>query len=173
MNDTSIIEMFKPIRLLALDFDGVMTDGMVIMSSSGEEMVRCSRRDSLGINILKNAGIEVMVLTKETSPVVSKRCEKLKIPCIDSLASGSDKRDALIAYAAKMGIGAQAVAFVGDDIQDIPALIWAGAPCTVSDAHPAVLEIAKYRSPKEGGNHAVRDICDRIIEAQSIEQVVR
>jgi 3-deoxy-D-manno-octulosonate 8-phosphate phosphatase (KDO 8-P phosphatase) len=157
VNDESLQECIRAVRLVAFDFDGVFTDNMVYVFQDGTEAVRCSRADGLGLRKLERIGIETMIISLETNPVVTARSRKLGIRCIQSC---EDKRSALEGIAQEMGIGLENVAFVGNDINDIPCLSCVGLPIVVQDAHPDVLPYARYRTRALGGHGAVREVCD-------------
>lgn len=150
------------IKLLALDFDGTLTDGFVYTDQYGNESVRCSRRDSLGINALKQLGVDVIVISTETNPVVAVRCKKLGIKCFSGVP-GNKKIDVLKKYMKENGILRPQVAYMGDDLNDIGCLKFAGVAVTVADGHERCKYHVDYVTKKTGGNHAVREVCDLII----------
>lgn len=149
------------VKLLALDFDGVMTDNRVLVDQDGKEAVLCHRGDGMGIGLLKKAGIEVLVISMEPNPVVSARCRKLKIDCIQNC---DKKLKALQQLAAARGLKPRDVAFVGNDINDLECLRWVGLPIAVADAEPEVLKAAAYVTRRPGGFGAVREVADKILE---------
>jgi len=155
------------IKLLALDFDGTLTDGFVYTDQEGREFVRCSRRDSLGINALKRLGIIVVVISTETNSVVDVRCKKLGIESFSGI-SGERKLFVLARYMEKNRIGQIQVAYMGDDINDIGCLEFAGIAITVADGHELCKDYADYITKKTGGNHAVREVCDLILKDRGI-----
>lgn len=150
-------QIIRRIRLVAFDFDGVFTDNMVYVFENGSEAVRCSRGDGIGLQKLKQAGIELVIISTEANPVVSARARKLKIDCIQNC---QDKRGALEEIAAKFGISLDQVAFVGNDVNDLPCLTVVGLPIVVRDAHPDVVPVAGYQTRSPGGHGAVREVCD-------------
>lgn len=154
----------KNIKLLVLDFDGVMTDNRVLVDQDGREAVWCHRGDGYGIGLLKKAGFEVMVLSTEPNPVVSARCKKLGIACVQDC---SDKLEALKKIAAERNLKQEEIAFVGNDVNDLDGLRWVGWPIAVADAIPAVLDVAKFVTTRDGGFGAVREVADRLIEEMS------
>lgn len=155
------------IKLIALDFDGTLTVGAyVIVNQEGVESVVCSRRDSLGIDKIKKAGIEVVVISKETNPVVEARCKKMKIKCWQAINTGDDKLKILQAHAAEQGLDVSEVCYGGDDVNDIACLEWAGFGFTVADGHRTCKEKASYTTEAKGGEGAVREVCELILEAQ-------
>jgi len=154
---------FQKIKLLALDFDGVLTDGYVYTNQRGEELVRCSRKDSLGIAMLQKIGTTVCVLSKEKNPIVRMRCKKMGIPCYQGIETGEEKQKLLKQIAQKKKIKREEVAFMGDDVNDISALLFTGIALTVADGHRKVKRIAHYVTKARGGEHAVREVCEKII----------
>ena len=145
------------VRLVVFDFDGVFTDNTVWTDSAGNESVRCWRGDGLGLHRLRDLAIPAWVLSSETDPVVTRRCTKLGVPVRQGLA---DKREALLEVAADAGVTVDDVAYVGNDINDADCLRVVGVPIVVFDAHPDVLDLARYRTRTPGGFGAVREVCD-------------
>ncbi|MBI4120761.1 MAG: HAD hydrolase family protein [Parcubacteria group bacterium] len=166
MNSPKETECASRIRLVCSDFDGVFTDAMVYTDQNGVESVRCSRRDSLGINMLKRVGISVHVISKETNPVVATRCKKMGIEYDQAVDSGEGKAEIMKRVALNAGLDLSQVAFIGDDINDVPALKIAGLAVTVADGHYLAKEIAHYTTKARGGEHAIRELCEYILTAQ-------
>ena len=150
-------DLIAKIRLVAFDFDGVFTDNMVYVLEDGTEAVRCFRSDGLGLQKLKKLGIETVIISTEANPVVSARARKLKIRCIQNC---QDKRAVLEEIAGNMDITLDEVAFVGNDINDLPCLECAALPIVVQDAYPDVVPTALYQTKRPGGHGAVREVCD-------------
>ena len=155
--DPILMEAIRKIRLIAFDFDGVFTDNMVYVLQDGSEAVRCNRSDGIGLQKLKKLGIETVIISTESNPVVSARAGKLKIRCLQDC---QDKRTALEKVAQESGIALGEVAFVGNDINDLSCLTHVGLPVVVQDAHPDVISLAAYRTKNRGGYGAVRELCD-------------
>lgn len=150
--------LIRQIRLLVFDFDGVFTDNAVYVAEDGSETVRCSRSDGLGLSRLRATGhMELLVLSTEENPVVSARCRKLQLPCIQGVA---DKAARLVELAAERKLPLGQVAYVGNDINDAGCLRQAGLPIVVVDAHPDVFALGRLRTSRPGGHGAVREICD-------------
>jgi 3-deoxy-D-manno-octulosonate 8-phosphate phosphatase (KDO 8-P phosphatase) len=149
--------VIRRIRLVAFDFDGVFTDNMVYVFEDGSEAVRCFRSDGIGLQKLKNMGIETAIISTEANPVVSARARKLKIHCVQNC---QDKRTVLQEIAHEKNISLNQVAFVGNDINDLACLASVALPIVVQDAHRDVLASARYRTQSPGGHGAVREICD-------------
>lgn len=150
-------ELIRSIRLVAFDFDGVFTDNMVYVFQDGSEAVRCSRADGLGLRKLERAGIHTVIISTETNPVVTARSGKLGLRCIQSC---EDKRATLDEIVKELGLSLAEVAFVGNDINDLPCLTVVALPIVVHDAHEDVLSHARYRTKAPGGRGAVREVCD-------------
>lgn len=153
---------FKKIKLLVLDFDGVLTDNSVYVNARGKEMVRCSRADGLGIEFVRKNGIKIFVLSREKNKVVSERCRKLKIVCIQGVV---DKAKILRRKIKKLSISYSQVCYIGNDINDMKCVELAGIGCAVQDGHPKLQAVADYVTRNKGGEGAVREICDLILES--------
>jgi YrbI family 3-deoxy-D-manno-octulosonate 8-phosphate phosphatase len=147
-------------QLLALDFDGVLTDNAVYVAEDGREWVRCSRGDGMGISLLRRAGLPVVVLSTETNSVVAARCRKLGIDCLHGL---EDKEVAFRRLLVERNIASAATVFVGNDVNDLGCLRLAGCALVVADAHPAAVELADYVLSRPGGQGAVREVCDALL----------
>lgn len=154
-------ERIRCIRLIVFDFDGVMTDNAVYIFEDGREAVRCSRGDGMGITLLRKQGFAMTVLSTEENPVVSARCRKLKLPCIQGCA---DKPTAFRQMLAERGLQPAEAAFMGNDVNDFGCLTLAGLAIVPGDAHPAVLPLAHWRTANKGGQGAVREVCDLFLE---------
>ena len=164
------IKRLKKVKLFALDFDGVMTDGCVYTDRNGNEIIRTSRRDSLGILMLRRTGIKVVVITTETSPIALARCKKLDVPCFYNSGLGKGKLATLIGLANKEGLSHNEIAYMGDDLNDLKPMRFAGVKITVADGHSKLKEIAGVTTKAKGGNHAVREICDLILRVRGISE---
>ncbi len=168
MNKDLLKEKFKKIKLLAMDFDGVMTDGTVYVSQEGAETVQCSRKDGLGIEMLKKNGLDAVVISKEINPVVSVRCKKLKIQCVQKVKDSDGKLEILKKILKERKLAGNEVVYIGDDLNDFAVLRYAGVAVTVADGHPKVKAICDYITKAGGGQHAVREICELILEAKGL-----
>lgn len=165
--DPSFEDLIRRIRLIAFDFDGVFTDNMVYVSEDGAEAVRCFRGDGLGLQKLKRAGIEAIILSTEVNPVVAVRSRKLGLSYLQGC---EDKRAALEAVAAERGLSLDQVAFVGNDINDLECLMAVGLPIVVADAIPEVVGYARHQTIARGGHGAVREVCDLFDTVLSAER---
>ncbi len=158
-----LIKLAKEIQMIVFDFDGVFTDNRVLVLQDGTEAVFCSRADGFGLDIVRNQGIKLLVLSKERNSVVSVRCNKLNIPSIQGC---DNKSDTLKMESEKLGISLKNVAYIGNDINDIECLQIVGLPACVSDAYPDILKISLYVTEARGGHGAVREFCDFISNAK-------
>jgi len=148
------------VRLLVIDFDGVLTDNRVWVSEDGSEAVACHRGDGLGISRLRGEGIETVVLSTEKNPVVSARCRKLGINCFQGL---DEKVGTLHQIVRERELSLAQVAYIGNDVNDLSCLEAVGFPIVVADAHPDVLPAASFVLARDGGQGAVREFCDMLL----------
>ncbi|WP_349828206.1 acylneuraminate cytidylyltransferase [Brevibacterium litoralis] len=144
---------------LVTDFDGVHTDDAAYVDQTGEETVRVSRGDGMGVSRLVKAGFPFLILSKERNPVVTRRAEKLGV---DVLQGIDDKAEALDTWMTEKGLDPARVAYVGNDINDLAAFSVVGWPIAVEDAHPSVITAARLVLSRRGGQGAVREACDLI-----------
>lgn len=156
-------EMLKSIRLVAFDFDGVFTDNTVYVTQDGVESVRCWRSDGIGLTRLRGVGVESLILSTEVNPVVTVRATKLKTRCIQGI---EDKAAAIARHCDELGIPLAAAAFVGNDVNDIPAFHAVGLPIAVADGYPEIFPHVLYRTIRAGGHGAVREVCDLLFHAR-------
>jgi YrbI family 3-deoxy-D-manno-octulosonate 8-phosphate phosphatase len=150
----------RRVAALVLDFDGVLTDNRVMTSQDGTESVVGNRSDGLGIEMLRNAGVQVAVLSKERNPVVEARCRKLGVECVQGL---DDKQAALKQYLAEHALDPAEVVFVGNDANDAECLALVACGAIVADAHPSVRAVADLVLTRAGGDGAVREMADLIL----------
>lgn len=148
---------------LVTDFDGVHTDDRVLVASDGTESVLANRSDGLGVAALREAGIPVLILSKERNPVVTARADKLGVEVLQAI---DDKATALAEWAASKGLDLSRIAYVGNDINDLAPMAAVGWPIAVADARPEVLAAARVVLRTPGGHGAVREVADRILSAQ-------
>lgn len=149
------------IRLLALDVDGILTDGTVLVSSDGTESKGFSILDGMGLKRLEKAGIAVAWISGRPSGATSVRAAELKIPHL--IQGRTDKLAALQELAGKLGVTAAQTVYMGDDDIDAPAMAWAGIGATVPDAMPSALAAADHVTTRPAGHGAVREVCELIL----------
>jgi len=160
---SDLVALLKAVRLVIFDFDGVFTDNTVLTSQDGQESVRCWRSDGLGLSRLRTIGVETLMLSTEANPVVTVRANKVKMACKQAV---EDKEHAVLQACEELGVSLKETAFVGNDINDIPAFKSVGLPIAVADAYPEIFTHVTYRTTKPGGYGAVREICDLIFHAK-------
>ncbi len=164
----NLSQLARGVRLIFFDFDGVFTDNRVLVFQDGTEAVFCTRADGLGLEAIKRLGILCIVLSTEKNPVVTVRCQKLGIPCVQGC---DDKVRTLREEATKLSIDLQNVAYLGNDVNDLECLKIVGFPACVADAHPDVLALSRYVTEAPGGYGAVREFCDLIVQARNQVEV--
>ncbi|MCE5212826.1 MAG: HAD-IIIA family hydrolase [Deltaproteobacteria bacterium] len=157
-------EKLKKVKLLILDVDGVMTDGRIIMDDEGREIKNFHVRDGHGIKVLQRYGIEVALLTGRLSQVVKQRAKDLDIK--EVYQKVYNKREVFEKILKKHKLSAEETAYMGDDIIDIPVLKSVGFSAAVADAVEVVKKSVDYVAKNKGGQGAVREICEMILQAQ-------
>ncbi len=154
----------RQIRLLLLDVDGVLTDGRLYYGNSGEELKAFHIQDGLGIKLLQGQGIEVGIITGRVSGLLARRAAELGIRRV--IQGREDKSRALDELLADTPMPLAQVAFMGDDLPDLPAMARVGLALTVADCSSTVAARAHWRSRRGGGRGAVREAAEFILEAQ-------
>lgn len=154
---------------LVMDFDGVLTDNRVCVDQNGTESVWCHRGDGLGLELLRKAGIPLLVISKERNPVVKARCDKLQVPCLQGI---EDKLTSLQSWAAERQFPAAQIIYVGNDVNDLECMRWVGCAVAVKDSHQDVLDIAHLVLEHDGGHGAVRELCELILLHQGTRMPV-
>lgn len=153
----------KRIKLLLLDVDGVLTDGGIIYDDNKVETKAFNVKDGLGLRLLMDNGVQVGIVTGRVSSSLQHRCENLGITIIfDGI---HDKAEALEKIMTETGAIAEEIAFVGDDLPDIPIMKQVGLSAAVADAHEKVRENADMVTSARGGGGAVREVCEAILKA--------
>jgi 3-deoxy-D-manno-octulosonate 8-phosphate phosphatase (KDO 8-P phosphatase) len=152
------------IRLATFDVDGTLTDGRLLYSESGHETKVFHVHDGLGMKRLQAHGIEVAIISARISHPVALRAEELDIAHV--YQGQNNKRESLQQIIEALNLQPEQVAFVGDDLPDIPAMRVAGLAVAVANAHPWVVEQAHWQTRLGGGLGAVREVCDLILHAQ-------
>ena len=162
---SSATAVLKRIRLVAMDVDGVLTDAGMYYSESGEELKKFNTRDGMGIKLLQRAGLITALITMEDTKLVTRRAEKLAIPEVHQGAR--DKLAVMREMVARHGLTLQQVAYIGDDVNDLEVLNAVGFSAAPADALPAVRNAVDYVCRQKGGEGAVREVADLILEAKS------
>jgi 3-deoxy-D-manno-octulosonate 8-phosphate phosphatase (KDO 8-P phosphatase) len=161
-----ILNKARQVRLLTLDVDGILTDGSLLLSEAGETLKTFNTLDGLGIKLLRQAGIEVAIITGRGSPIVSARAKALSINHVYQHCE--DKWRAVLELQTLLDFDATATAHMGDDLPDLGAMALGGFAITVPNAHPLLHERADYCTTRAGGHGAVREACDLILFAKGL-----
>lgn len=160
-----LLEPAEPLaaRVVVTDFDGVHTDDSAWVDAAGTEHVRVSRSDGMGVALLRRAGVPVLILSTERNAVVRARAEKLQVEVIHGV---DDKATVLRQWATDHGIDLAETAYLGNDVNDLPAMALVGWPVAVADARPEVVAAARVVLTRPGGAGAVRELADRVLAAR-------
>ncbi|WP_371372159.1 KdsC family phosphatase [Sporomusa aerivorans] len=154
----------KKVKMIILDVDGVLTAGHIIFSQEGEALKAFHCQDGMGISLAHKAGLKTAIITGRESEIVRRRGAELKIG--DVYQGAVDKVTALYELMEKHSLTLDQLAYVGDDINDLPVLVQVGLPCAVANAVPEVKAVAKYIAARQGGDGGVRDIVEYILKTQ-------
>jgi len=154
----------QSIKLLALDVDGILTDGRIYYGNNGEELKAFNIKDGLGIKLLQSAGVAVAIITGRTSGIVERRANELGIT--DIIQGREDKLEALEELCKRNKLKLADCAYMGDDLPDLGAINSVGLGLTVADATSAVRSAAQWCSSRSGGDGAVREACEFILRAK-------
>jgi len=164
MDKKSFMEKAVNIKLAVFDVDGVLTDGKLILGESGNEYKSFHVRDGHGLVMLLETGCKIAVITARSSNIVAERMASLGIKYV--FQGEKDKGLRLLKLIEDLGLERHQVAYVGDDVIDLPAMINVGLPIAVADAHPEVKNNADWVTENRGGQGAVREVCELIMRAQ-------
>jgi len=156
-------EMPKNVKMIICDFDGVVTDNLVLTDENGKETVSASRSDSMYIKTLREKGVEVMILSSEPNPVVKARAKKMGVEAIHGVGM-QDKGRVMREILEQKNVQAEDVIYIGNDLNDLPCFEVAGWSVAVADAYPEVIRAADYVLTKPGGRGAVRELCELILK---------
>ena len=161
---TEAVERARVVRLLAMDVDGTLTDGGIVIAEQGELSKRFSVRDGLGLRLLAEQGIELAIVTGRQSGIVARRAAELRIRHV--LQAVDDKATALRGLCASLRLDCSQAAFVGDDLPDLPAMRAVGLAACVADACEEVRAASHWVAKAAGGAGAVRELAEFILRAQ-------
>lgn len=168
--DQALRERAEKIRMLVLDVDGVLTDGRLYFDNAGNEMKAFNTRDGLGMRALQRSGIELAVITGRKSEIVTQRMAQLDVQHV--YQGREDKLDAFTHLLEATGLDAGQVCYAGDDWIDLPVLLRVGLAVTVADADEYVKEHVHWITQRNGGEGAVREICNLILTAQGKDKII-
>jgi len=164
MSGQLLAQRIQAIRLIAFDVDGILTDGGLYLTDSGEEFKRFNSLDGHGLKMLKASGVELAIITGRTSRCVELRAKNLGIT---RLYQGvEDKWGTMQKLLAELNLAPEAAAYMGDDVVDLPVMRRMGFSITVPNSPQVVRDHAHYLTRREGGHGAVREACELIMSAQ-------
>lgn len=164
LDKQAYLEKAAAIKLAVFDVDGVLTNGNLILGESGNEYKCFHVRDGHGLVMLLETGCQVAVITARSSNIVAERMAQLGIQYV--YQGEKDKGARLLSLIDELSLDRNEVAYVGDDVIDLPAMTRVGLAIAVNDAHPFVQEHAHWVTSKPGGHGAVREVCEAIMQAQ-------
>ena len=170
LSTESLTASLQKIKLLALDVDGVLTEGSIYISPAGEVFKGFNAKDGMGISCALRSGLQIAVITGRQSPIVERRCEELGITLLQQ--GVKDKRLALQQMAQKLGLVREEIAYMGDDLNDIPAFKASGLNLVPADAAIEVMAVADIITKASGGRGAVREAITMILAAQDNWNVI-
>jgi len=159
-----ILERARQIRLVIFDVDGVLTDGSLFFGDDGQEYKAFHSRDGHGMKMLQQTGVTLAIITGRTSEVVRTRMEQLGITHV--YQGQDDKLRAYEELKTILHLSDKRIAYVGDDVVDLPIMHRVGLAVAVADAHPLARNYSHWQTYSPGGRGAVREVCDLILEAQ-------
>ena len=161
-----ILEKAAKVKLVIFDVDGVLTDGSLFYDNDGQEYKAFNSRDGHGMKMLQGSGVKVGIITGRTSNVVTHRMANLGVTNV--YQGQLDKVPAFEQMISDLGVGADEVAYVGDDVVDLPVMRKVGLAIAVADAHAFVKEHAHWTTPNGGGRGAARDVCELIMRGHGV-----
>jgi 3-deoxy-D-manno-octulosonate 8-phosphate phosphatase (KDO 8-P phosphatase) len=154
------------IDALVFDFDGVLTNNLVYITQTGDELVACSRADGLAFDVLRKLGKPTFILSTEKNPVVSMRAKKLKIPVIQGV---SDKVEAIKKLANESHYSLRNILYVGNDLNDYLVMQMCGYSACPADSHPKIKHISGICLNTNGGNGVVRELLEEVLNIDFIK----
>ena len=163
-----MMQKAKNIKLLICDVDGVLTDGGLYFDQRGDEFKRFNVQDGYGLKLAMSFGIEVGVISARKSPVVEYRLKDLGIK--HYYQGQHDKKVGLLDLLKKLDVNLMQTAYIGDDIIDLPIMTQVGLSIAVSNSVDSIKIYADYITKMEGGNGAVREVCDLLLSVQGFDQ---
>jgi 3-deoxy-D-manno-octulosonate 8-phosphate phosphatase (KDO 8-P phosphatase) len=166
LDAATIEERARNIQLVLFDVDGVLTDGTLTYGPGGEALKTFHVRDGHGIVLLRLAGVRSGILSARDSEIVRARMRELGVTLLSQ--GQRDKTVGLKDLLARSGVDASAVAFMGDDVNDLPVLTQVGLSAAPADAEPEVLDRVDFVASRVGGKGAARDLCDLILRARGL-----
>ena len=157
-------KILRDMKAVVFDFDGVLTNNLVYLDELGSETVVCSRSDGLGIQMLKESGFKLLILSKEKNKVVSARGRKLGVEVIQGC---DDKRTRLVQWLSENSLRPSEVVYIGNDINDHDCMEFVGLSVAPADAHPSINSVTMWKMGNNGGSGAVRELADALLHSRN------
>lgn len=170
MEKNKLTKLFKKVKLLILDVDGVLTRGEIVYDDKGRELKIFNVKDGLGIFLLGKMGIKTILLTAKNSAVVRRRAKDMRVR--EVIGGIIPKESVLLKISSKYKVRPENICFMGDDLIDVGIMERVGTPIAVSDAPQTVKKHASYVTARRGGEGAVREVVELIFKAQNLEDKV-
>ncbi|MEJ2478699.1 MAG: 3-deoxy-manno-octulosonate-8-phosphatase KdsC [Acidihalobacter sp.] len=171
LSDDTLQQRLRDIRLVIFDVDGVLTDGRLVLGDDGQEYKAFNSKDGHGMRMLQDSGVALAILTGRRSQVVERRATDLGIGHV--IQGRRDKLPAFEELLETTGLTPDVVAYVGDDVVDLPVMRRVAVAVAVADASPLIREHAHWITASPGGHGAAREVCERIMQAQgSLERLL-
>lgn len=171
LSSETLQQRLRAIRLVIFDVDGVLTDGRLMLGDDGQEYKAFNSKDGHGMRMLQDSGVTLAILTGRRSQVVERRAADLGIGHV--IQGRRDKLPAFEELLETTGHAPESVAYVGDDVVDLPVMRRVGVAVAVADASPLIREHAHWITANPGGYGAAREVCERIMQAQgSLERLL-
>ena len=164
--DSQAVLLFEQITTFIFDFDGVLTDNHVYVGENGEELVRCNRGDSLALNALKRVDKRLFILSSEENPVVKARAVKLHINCISGVTNKAYELERL---ATDNAFDLLQTCYVGNDLNDLHAMLKCGVKVCPADSHPAIKSISDFVLKSRGGHGVVRELVEAVMRLDLVK----
>jgi 3-deoxy-D-manno-octulosonate 8-phosphate phosphatase (KDO 8-P phosphatase) len=162
--NADVLARARRTKVVVFDVDGVLTDGSLYLGDDGQEYKAFYSRDGHGMVMLREGGVTQAIITGRRSEVVRIRMQSLGIEHVHQ--GCRDKLPPFLELITRLGVTEEEVAYIGDDVVDLPVMRRAGLAVAVADAHPALRTIAHWVTPNRGGRGAARDLCELILSAQ-------
>ncbi|MBU3715019.1 MAG: HAD-IIIA family hydrolase [Ferruginibacter sp.] len=158
----NLLQQFKPIKLFALDVDGVLTNGNLLLLSDGQMARTMNIRDGFALQLAVKKGYHFLIITGGKDTAVQNRLQKLGIKNV--FLGVTDKSSVLLEYVQKNNLNKEEVLFMGDDLPDLKVMQMSGLPCCPADACPEIKAVSLYISSLNGGEGCVRDVIEKVLK---------
>lgn len=167
---SNLRKLIQGLKIVFFDFDGVFTNNYVFIDEDGKESVMCNRSDGYGLKMLRELGVDNLIISSEINKIVERRAEKLKIECYSGVENKLQQLKEILVF---KKISPNNAAFIGNDINDIECMYYVGLGVAVRDAYPEVLNASDLILKKKGGKGAVREFCEIVYKNKLNTQEIK